>query len=378
MTRRTIPESASLPPSYSLYLDVVRFLAAIMVLVNHVSEYPMSRTSRAVIHPVLTVLGKYGATAVTVFFVLSGYVIAYVASTRERTASAYTASRLSRLYSVVLPAIVITYLCDSLGQWLQPDFYEIQKVLWKPASWAGYLSSMFFVNEYQVFHFGGILPGTNAPFWSLSFEATYYLLAGLALFAPRRYALPIALVVLGLAGRTITVLLPLWVMGFFVYRARTRLAGIVPAPAVLLVASAVAIIAIPQLEVFTSWDNFGVNFPWGRGPFNRNLLLDYATALAFAVHLIAAERLLLNVRVTSLRAERAIRWLGSTTFPMYAIHRPVLCLAAALSPFARPSWIGIVFVSCVVLATVALMTPFCEWAKTKLRRTVFVSEQFAR
>ena len=146
-----------------------------------------------------------------------------------------------------------------------------------------------------------------------------------------------------------------------------------PMPAVLLVVSAVAISAIPQLHVFTSWDNFGIKFPWGRGPFNRNLLLDYATALAFAVHLIAAERVLCHVRVVSLRVERVIRWLGSTTFPMYAIHRPVLCLAAALSPFARPSWISIVFVSGVVLATVVLMTPLCEWAKRSLRRRVFVS-----
>jgi peptidoglycan/LPS O-acetylase OafA/YrhL len=373
MTASNSRESASLPYAYSLYLDLVRFMAAIMVLVNHVSEYPMSRNSRAVVHPVLNYLGEYGATAVTVFFVLSGYVIAYVASTRERTASAYTASRLSRLYSVVIPAIVITLACDSLGQWLQPNFYQIQKVLWKPASWAGYLSSVFFVNEYQVFHFNGIVPGTNAPFWSLSFEATYYLLAGLALFAPRRYALPAALLILGLAGRTVTVLLPLWAMGFWVYRARARLAQIVRAPGLLLVASAAIVIAIPQLELFTSWDNFGVTFPWGRKPFNRNLLLDYSTALAFAVHLVAAERVLFNVRFASLRIERTIRWLGSTTFPMYAIHRPVLCLAAALSPFARQSWSSIMFVTCVVLATVALMTPFCEWAKGMLRRTVFVS-----
>jgi len=65
-------ETASLSQPYSLYLDVVRFLAAIMVLVNHVSEYPVSRDTRAVVHPTLTILGEYGASAVTGFLCYPG------------------------------------------------------------------------------------------------------------------------------------------------------------------------------------------------------------------------------------------------------------------------------------------------------------------
>jgi peptidoglycan/LPS O-acetylase OafA/YrhL len=373
MTDRLARPHADLPRAYSLYLDLVRFTAAAAVLLDHVSAYPFSRDTRAVVHPALTFSGQYGATAVAVFFVLSGYVIAYVVSTRERSESAYAASRLARLYSVVLPALAITYGCDAVGQWLHPEFYEIQKVLWNPVSWTSYLSSVFFVNEYQVFHFTSVVPGTNAPFWSLSFEASYYLLAGLVLFAPRRYALPIALLILVLAGRTAAALLPLWILGFWVYIARASLAKLMRAPAALLVLSAAAIIAFPLLPAFASWDNFGVEFPWGRKPFNRNLLLDYATAIAFAVHLVAAERLLRGVQFISTRLERAIRWLGSTTFPMYAMHYPVLCLVAATSPFVRPSWIGIIYVSGTVLAAVALITPVCERAKKILRRAMIPS-----
>jgi len=267
----------------------------------------------------------------------------------------------------VLPALLLTCACDALGQKLHPEFYEIRAVLWKPVSWQGYVSSLFFANEFQTFPFKGLVPGTNAPYWSLSFEAAYYVVAGLVLFAPLRYALPIALVLLAIAGRTIAALLPLWVLGFCLYKTRERLAERLPFPAVLLILSTAAIAAFPRFHRFASMDNFGVNFPWGHGPYNRNLLLDYATAFAFTVQMIAAQRLLSRVQRPPPPFERGIRWLGSTTFPLYAMHYPVLCLFAALSPFERTSWVSIAFVSAAVLTVVAVMTPICEWLKDKLR-----------
>lgn len=356
-----------LSPAYSLYLDLVRCVAALAVFLNHLSSYPFSAVTRATTtHPLLSLVGRYGDSAVIVFFVLSGYVIAYVVDTRERTGTAYAISRVSRLYSVVLPALVLTYAFDTLGQWLHPQFYEIRSVLWRPASAQGYLSSLSFVNEFQSLHLGGAVPGTNAPFWSLSFEATYYLLAGLVLFAPLRYALPVSLVLLGLAGRTIAALLPLWVLGFWVYSARAQLARQVRFPVLLLVASTAAILAVPQFPQLASMNNFGLYFPWGHGPYNRNLLLDYATAIAFAAQMVAAQHLLLEFSPPA-RLVRLGRWLGGTTFPMYAMHFPALCLFAAISPFARASWLNILFVSSAVVAVIAAMTPLCDGLKIALR-----------
>ena len=369
-TDRRRQAQADLTPGYSLYLDVVRCVAALAVFLEHVASYPFSRTAPTSTHPLLAFFGIYGNSAVIVFFVLSGYVIAYVVATRERTAWAYSANRISRLYSVVLPALALTFAFDALGQWLNPGFYSIRTVLWKPASWEGYLSSLFFVNEFQVFDLSGAVPGTNAPFWSLSFEATYYIVAGLVLFAPLRYALPLAFVLLGLAGRTIAALLPLWGLGFWLYKAGDRLAERVPLARTLLVLSSLAIMAFPQIPSFVALTNFGAYFPWGHGPFNRNLLLDYATALAFAVQMVAARRLFTSVHAPRPRLERLIRWLGSTTFPMYAMHYPALCLLAAVSPFAPTSWVHILFISAAVIIVIALMTPVCEWLKDALRRAL--------
>ena len=49
-----------------------------------------------------------GNTAVCVFFVLSGFVMRYVTVTRVTTGRAYWIDRVSRMYSVVIPALLFT------------------------------------------------------------------------------------------------------------------------------------------------------------------------------------------------------------------------------------------------------------------------------
>ena len=351
-------------PAYSIYLDLVRFIAALAVYLDHLSAYPFSRDVKSNWQPLLD---TYGGTAVVIFFVLSGYVIAYVASTRETTPIEYASSRIARLYSVVVLALVLTYAFDSLGMSLNPEFYRIQKVLWKPESWAGYLSSAIFVNEFQVFRFNGIVPGTNAPYWSLSFEATYYLLAGLMLFARRRLALPMSAVILVFAGRTITALLPIWVLGFALYRGRTWLRWRIPAPGTVCGGSAIVILLIPAISIHLPADYFGVVFPWGRGPFNRNLLGDYATAIAFGINLLATRQMLTQSTAVPTRIGIFIKWLGGLSFPMYAIHYPALCLFAAISPWPRATPANMIFVSTAVGLLIVLVTPICDLQKVAIR-----------
>ena len=66
----------------SIYLDVVRLSAAMVVFLGHVSGGRMTGGF-------LWQLNPYMSQAVTVFFVLSGFVIAFVAEEREHTAQAY-------------------------------------------------------------------------------------------------------------------------------------------------------------------------------------------------------------------------------------------------------------------------------------------------
>ena len=101
----------------SLYLDLVRFSAALAVFAVHLQVHAGSRFS-----PFWRFhLNYISQTAITVFFVLSGYVIAHVLATREKTLLDYTASRFGRLYSVVLPALILTAACNYLITLKYPD-----------------------------------------------------------------------------------------------------------------------------------------------------------------------------------------------------------------------------------------------------------------
>jgi peptidoglycan/LPS O-acetylase OafA/YrhL len=186
MHRTPDAETQDMPYRYSLYLDVLRFLAALAVFLDHLSIHPI--TKDLIWHR----LGAYGSIAVTIFFALSGHVIAHVTATRERTLARYAGARIARMYSVVLVALAATWMLDNLGMALNPDLYAMQRIMWKPQSLEGYAASLLFINEYQIFNFNGIVPGSNGPYWSLSFEVTYYAIAGLCLFAPRTIARPCA------------------------------------------------------------------------------------------------------------------------------------------------------------------------------------------
>lgn len=348
-------------PIFSLYLDLVRFAAAGAVFLDHLSSAPI--TENLLWRP----LGAYGVVAVTIFFVLSGYVIAFVTSNRENDWVSYGAARFSRMYSVVLIALPLTLACDVAGMILNPDFYGSPKVLAKPESVTGYLSSFFFVNEWRIFDLGGISPGTNGPYWSLSFEVTYYVAIGLFLFAPRLPAIVSVVLLFFLAGNTITAMFPLWLAGYAAYF--VRLPKISRPLFVSLAVLTTAVVAAAP-AVTRSFDGFGPFLPFGRNLSNRNLACDYLVAVAFVVQLSATRAFFVGTDRPPRAVAKTIKWLGSLTFPLYCIHYPVLCLAAAVVPWPRSSWMVVPFEIAVVFAVVAVAAPLADALKTRLRTAV--------
>ncbi|HTC84425.1 MAG TPA: acyltransferase family protein, partial [Rhizomicrobium sp.] len=92
----------------SVYLDILRVLAAAAVFLSHLSWLEISGGF-------LWQLQPYGHPAVIVFFVLSGYLIQYSVAARENRLADYAVARLGRLYSVVIPALILTYIFDRIG-----------------------------------------------------------------------------------------------------------------------------------------------------------------------------------------------------------------------------------------------------------------------
>jgi hypothetical protein len=194
--------------SQSAYLDLLRIVAALTVLLSHVSRTNLSGGF-------LWQVQAAGHDGVIVFFVLSGYVISYVADSRERHGADFAMSRLTRLYSVVLPALVLTYVADRVGMAYAPELYRAahhSDPLLRIASAGLFLS--------QSWHFD-IELFSNTAYWSLPFEFWYYVLFGVFVFIPGKMRYAALAVAAAIAGPKILLLLPVWLLGVASYRART-------------------------------------------------------------------------------------------------------------------------------------------------------------
>jgi peptidoglycan/LPS O-acetylase OafA/YrhL len=285
----------------SLYLDALRFGAAFTVFVSH---WAAGRYSGGYFWRLM----PYGRTAVLVFFVLSGFVIAWVTETRERTFEEYALSRFARLYSVMIPAFVVTAVLDHIGIAIDPGLYGPELRLSPVQYLLGYALSAVFLGESWNL---AVLPGGNIPFWSLNYEAWYYVLFGVALFLRGRHrAVAVAAGAL-LAGPRILLLLPVWLMGLSAWRWRATIsARHGPWLALTAVAAFVGLEALGGQELFhqtaTAWL-----------PFNYSAY-DYIVGALVAVFIVA----LANMPVPLLGKwlERPIRSLAGTSFGLYLFH----------------------------------------------------------
>ena len=145
-------------PGFSLSLDLIRIFAAMVVFVAH---FAIPRISGDWLQPMD--YAPYAHHAVVVFFVLSGLVMAYVVSDREDTPGSYFRARLVRLYSVVLPMMVLVPVLDWIGRASDPLLYDWSAQSESPVTVV--LTAISFLHESWWISSGYF---TNAPYWSIA------------------------------------------------------------------------------------------------------------------------------------------------------------------------------------------------------------------
>ncbi|HUR20352.1 MAG TPA: acyltransferase [Vicinamibacterales bacterium] len=172
-------------------LDLVRGLAALAVCAGHLRAFlfvdfgQVPPASRGLFHQLFYLSTGLGHQAVMVFFVLSGYLVGGSVLTAHRQGRwswrEYALRRLTRLWVVLLPALLLTLLFDQLGHAISPAGYEgafatihssgptpALPADWRPAT---FLGNLFFLQTIIV-----NCLGTNGPLWSLAYEFWYYAL----------------------------------------------------------------------------------------------------------------------------------------------------------------------------------------------------------
>jgi peptidoglycan/LPS O-acetylase OafA/YrhL len=324
------------PPALSDWLDLARGLAAIEVLLFHSyqllfqEQLPGAGYDSAIVYVYSTLwaVSAHGPSAVIVFFVLSGYLVGGPALVRAKigklNAVDYFSARASRLYVVLIPALVLSFVfyvsARHLSGWqmfvdTHQQLHDGATLLTASYSPATALCNALFLQTISCSTFAG-----NLALWSLSNEFWYYLLI-FAFLSVRKTSLWALLVVaifflfvfaehsdrLGYhTGLKFFFYFVIWSFGTVVYA--------ISAP--ILVWSVFFLLGLAGTLVVS---RAGLLAPWAAGDF----IVGLVTAAAIVWIEFARIRLPSFLRF----GKETAKW----SFSLYAIHYPILVFFNVIS-----------------------------------------------
>lgn len=254
-------------------VDALRALAALWVCLFHFTA--------------ATGIGTYGYLGVTIFFVISGFIVPYSMVCGGYTIAAWPTFMFKRLARLEPPYLASIGLILALGAF---DLLRGFPQEWTAAQIAGHLG---YANAFLG------LPWLNAPYWSLAVEFQFYVLMGLALPLLMRAGTPAG----RLAGLALASCLPLFLPG----RSNATL--------------------LPFLPVFAAGT---LTFLLATNRIGRR---SYAAALVVLAGLlvktsdtgVALATVGTAIVIATVRIPRVapIAWLGAISYSLYLLHVPV-------------------------------------------------------
>ena len=316
-----------LQPNLSVYLDLLRYFAALMVYLFHAGHFSHYR---------LPFFGTYGGLGVAVFFVLSGFVIAFSSTGKRRDIVDYFIARFARLWSVALPAILLTLVLDTVGQWLALSAYAPMQPYpaykWIAASGI----TALFLNEIW---FLDIWLGTNGPFWSLSYEFWYYAIFATLIYFRGWQRVAMAGLVMCIAGPGIIIAFPVWLLGVGLFHLlhkhvsadRTRLGlgallvSIVCLTLYIMMGGSKIFTALPIAYPLANLKSWGINF-WPQ---------SYVVGFFIALNIYGFARMQRVFRSPSEQTVRLVRTTAETSFGLYLFHYPLMYFCKAILAVAQ-------------------------------------------
>jgi len=334
--------ATGMPAPLSVYLDLTRLCAAVLVFLMH-SHYYLT--------PQLTYFVSYGRESVAIFFVLSGFVIAFVSNEKETDWRDYSVARLSRIYSVAIPAILVTIVADFIGTHYNFAAYQ-DLIFYRRESVDSVLSYLLFANQLWFRH---VVLGACEPYWSLGFEVWYYAIFGLFFYIRPTGAkyLFVGLALL-ICGPKIVMYFPLWLFGCLAYVAVKRDAVSREMGVAFFVGSAALLILLFKAlyKQITPTDMYRTyafaqelsNFAY----FHILGLLVMINIIAFAA--MSRRRTLWPAWLAS-----RIRWAAGASFTLYLVHQPIEVMISAVWPQCRENLAyGLVAVAATLVFAFAL------------------------
>jgi peptidoglycan/LPS O-acetylase OafA/YrhL len=248
-------------------------------------------------------LGGFGDQAVTVFFVISGWLVGGQLLDRQPTKQTiynYAIDRITRLWTVLLPLFVITFLGmiaidESLAAVLENNGFSLLTLT----------GNLFGLQTIVVPNFAN-----NYPLWSLSNETWYYILFPLLVVALSERSSSFW----RLVCMTFALALSIWLPGKHLQYFSVWLLG--------------ALFSRLQLPFSPLWTGFSllvavltIRISHANGTFLAHLLL----AIAFAVFLSSAKRPIAKRAFFFVNSLKGFaKWSSGLSFSLYVIHVPVI------------------------------------------------------
>lgn len=348
-----------------VWLDLVRGLSAIAVCSGHLRSVLFvdfgSLASRNPLTGVFYFVTSLGHQAVIVFFVLSGYFVGgrVLARDREFRLTEYSIARLSRLWTVLVPALVLTALTDQILSFYHPAVLRgVSFDQWNsgPESAAVYSTSfktlfgnLFFLQTILVPVFG-----SNSPLWSLANEFWYY-----ALF-------PLVAIAAGATGGSTTIVKRFWCGAAGLALLLVLPFSLLPGFAVWLMGAGISQIANRcarlrrQVPLFLSFALFFLglvlaksNFSW----LSHSALRDLALGASFAplCLVLATWSEAVETRTSRILARIAVAT-SEISYSLYAYHFPLVLLIAVFLLDGNQSDPSLSLMSMYLVCLSALLT----------------------
>ncbi|WP_158290246.1 acyltransferase [Ramlibacter sp. WS9] len=322
-------------PERYVWLDLARGLSALAVCAGHLRAATFldfaELQSPTAFHWALYFVTGLGHQAVMVFFVLSGFFVggSVLKAGVGFDATTYATARLVRLWTVLIPVLVVTAVVDLFLSAIHPEAltgaYHQQWNSGPTATDHSNSPSTFLANIFFLQTITSPVFGTNRPLWSLANEFWYYLLfpmigTAVGLCGPARGRG--ARASLALLAVVILYLLPgmregfvVWLMGVGVYVVTRRIACR-RRPIALVTASAMLLAALAYSK--STWPTI-----------QPNISSDLVIGLAFAILcVVLASWPPPGNSVIGVKVRGFSEGLSAISYSLYASHFPFVVVIA--------------------------------------------------
>lgn len=300
--KRLFPNNAAMKKDYAHEIDLLRFLAAVAVVIFHLSFRGHAADNLSPLrYDALAGVGKYGYLGVDLFFMISGFVI--MMSAMKASAKSFVISRMARLYPAFWVCCTATFLMIlMIGS---TD---------NPFSFKDYLINMTMLEGFIY------VPYVDGSYWSLTIEIHFYLLVAMVILLRKIHWAEQLVIAWLLATMLLQIFRfpaldsfligrysPYFIAGAMCYFIRTHGLSIVRLVAVfsawlLALDRDVGFLAVMRTHYATSFDTA--------------VVVTVITVFFIVMLLIAA-------RKTGRLAEHEWALLGALTYPLYLAHQTI-------------------------------------------------------